>query len=377
MAIINQGGKGTIGGTVIAVDSLAGTVQFCSPESGGNTLVTNAVPYEARSFDADFFAKLGEAVKEQLALNPKMDVDEVSLILPDQLFLLDTVSIPVIHRKAMQQSLSVAVETIYRNAAELNLMTYPVAQTKQTMTFGLVGVRHDLLDLANKTLVDAEAPVSSITFASNAMVNGAMALNAKLRGETFLLLDIKRDYARYALVVRGCTMGYYDLPFGYGMMHESDICIEDALFDHSAAELLVYVSREKARAKEAGEGGESAEIPDVLPLKTPKKLPGFMLRAKPEDAEGYIYENFRIFLKWALELINNNRDITSIAKIDTIYINMPDRYRFLFDVIKTKHEGRGTTFLPLLPEGSELSLAENLELYGGFHTKRYNTANTF
>ena len=382
MNIMNKGNKTSPCGTVIAVDALADVIRFASPQREGNALVARAIAYTPRAFDKAFMEALGETVKQEMERNPNLDVQRVWLIMPDQLFLQDTVSIPVIHRKAMQQSLSLAVEAIYQNAEELNLMTYPVQQNKQTVTFGLVGVRREIINDLNNTFTDIGAPIHGITFASNAMVNGALALNSKLRNSTFLLLNIKEYCARFAFVVRGCTMGYYDLPFGYGVMREDVVCVEDGLFDHSPARRLVQDSIEHAHAKHqtsmlpAGtdsEQGASIETEG----QSGRVLPKFMQRPAPQTAQECIYENFRVFLKWALELLNNNREITSIAKVDTVYINMPERYRFLFDVINKKHEGRGITFAPLLTEECDASLTDHLELYGGFFMNRFNEANTF
>lgn len=376
MPIINRTNKGSLIGTVVSVDALTQTVRFASSDNDESKLIVSSVPYEAAAFDKAFFESLGNIVKQEIEQNPNMDLQKVSLILPDQLFLTDTVTVPVIHRKAMQQSLSIAVESLYQNAADLTLMTYTVQQSKQAVTFGLVGVRNDILKQANDALDDAEAPANGITFAANAMVNGAMALNAKLRGDSFLLLDVKRDYARFAFVVRGCTMGYYDLPFGYGILHKSHVVSEDTLFGHRAAKLLVHTSKEKARDKQQTPEGVVL-VSKGADAETGRKLPKFMQRSTPLYEEEFVYENFRVFLKWAQELINNNQDITSLVKIDTVYINMPDEYHFLFDIVSKKQEGRDVAFAPLLPEGGEVTFAQDLELYGGFFTGRYNEANTF
>jgi hypothetical protein len=270
-------------------------------------------------------------------------------------------------------------------------MTYGVQQTKQTATYGLVGIRRDVMENISNAFTQNGVAVSGITFAPNAMVNGAMALNSKLRGETFLLVDIKAEYTRYAIVVRGCTMGYYDLPFGYSMMYKSRLASEDMLFDHRAGELLVLNAKERARAKqltmegnyapEAENGEEGTPTYEIAAdgtlSKNGRKLPKFMQRAVPKTKEEFMYDNFRIFVKWALDLITNNRETVSLAKLDTVYINMPSEYRFLFDVVNKKHEGRGLNFAPLMPEDSDSPLSANLELYGGFFLNKYNEANTF
>ena len=377
MAIINRGNKGNLVGTVVAVDALAENIQFCASNEEGSALLTDSVSTSVNALDAAFFDRLGEIVKAQMEKNANMDVQKVSLILPDRLFLLDTLVVPVIHRKAMQQSLSLAVEAIYQNAEELNLMTYAVQQNKQAVTFGLVGVRHDILNGARAALSTAGAPVSGITFASTAMVNGAMALNAKLRGESFLLMDVKQDCARFAFVVRGCTMGYYDLPFGHGMMQDKMVVSENTLFDHHAAEAVVKSAKEKTRAKQLVVDGVTLVSQASAKSKAASEKDIKTSKPTPNPKEGYLYENFRVFLKWAQELIFNNPEITSLAKIDTVYVNLPDRYRFLLDMANKAMEESDLTFAPLLPEGTEASIVDNLELYGGFFTGRYNEANTF
>lgn len=390
MPISIRGNKNGILGTVIAVDALSETIQFCTPNEDGG-LVTNAIDYKARCFDQEFFYRLTRIIKQQVERDSNLDLQKISLILPDSLFLLDMISVPVIHRKAMQHSLSLAIEAVYKNASELNLMTYGVQQNKQTATFGLVGIRQDTLDSVRKAFAENGLTVSGITYASNAMVNGAMALNSKLRNDTFMMLDLKQDYARFAFAVRGCTMGYYDLPFGYEILHTSRLVAEHLMFDHRAGELLVLNAKERARAKQLtmesstppeqqGEGAAAAAQPAVAsgPIrKTSRKLPKFMQRPAPLSEAEYIYENFRIFLKWTLELLNNNREIVSLAKLDTVYVNMPEEYHFLFDRINEDQEEHGVAFAPLITEEEDPSVIENLELYGGFFMNRYNSANTF
>lgn len=102
-----------------------------------------------------------------------------------------------------------------------------------------------------------------------------------------------------------------------------------------------------------------------------------MQRPTPQSREEYIYENFRIFIKWALSLIANNRDILQSAKLDTIYVNMPEEYKEVYKLVNRRSESHKVTFSPLLPDGTDPVIAGNLELYGAFFTNRFNEANTF
>lgn len=389
MAINFRATKNGTRSSVISIDPPSKTIRFCFANEAGDLSVSLG-NYKDGAFDTEQLERIGKAVKAQADKIPQGDFGKVSLVLPDRLFVLDTVNIPVIHRKAMQNSLKLAIGSIYKNANELELMTYAVHQTKQTATYGLTGIRKDLLNNITEALAQNGASVSQVTFASNAMVNGAAALNPRLRGETFLLLDIKAEYTRFALVLRGCTMGYFDLPFGYSVIHASRLISEDTLFDRKAGELLVLNAKERALAKQltVEDGGIQAEndeddtadfesSSDAASSKNGKKLPKFMQRPLPLIEEEFMYENFRIFIKWALELIANNKDIIQGAKLDTVYVNMPSEYRFLLDTVNKKQEGGEKVFLPVTPNGADGAPAGNLELYGGFFLEKLNVPNTF
>ena len=377
-----RGNKNNFRSAVISVDPLSETIKFGFMTEEGKTLSTASYGYTPRAFDKEFFYHLA-GVLEQQTKNPCADLQKVSLILPDQLFLLDMVSVPVIHRKAMQNSLSLAIENIYGNTEELNLKTFAIRQTKQTATYGLTGIRRDLLSELRRVFSENGVSVEEVTFASNAAANGAVALNGKLRNGSFLLLDIKENYSRFAFVIRGCTMGYYDLPFGYGMLYESRVAAENTLFDHRAGELLVLNAKERARAKQLTTDGDTSrqsdgeyEYEDEFG-KAGKKLPKFMLRPVPRSKDEYVYENFRIFVKWALELIAGNDELVSLAGIDTVCVNMPAAYIGVLEAVNRAKAEHGVIFTPLLAEGTDPVLAENLELYGAFFLNRSNEENTF
>ena len=117
---------------------------------------------------------------------------------------------------------------------------------------------------------------------------------------------------------------------------------------------------------------------EISTKKSGKRLPKFMVREAPKDQNGYIYENFRIFLKWTLELLANNSKITSLGKIDTVYVNLPKEYSFLFDMINAEANENKIKFMPLTNDASSSPVFLNaLELLGGFQVEQYNKINNF
>lgn len=378
----------TQSGVVISIDPLAENIFFCAVNDDMTELEADGVEYTPKAFDQMFYDELEKVILTKQEENPGVSMNKAAVILPDQLFLMDLINIPVIHRKAMQHSLSLAVEAIYNNAEDLNLMTYSVQQTKQAATFGIVGARRDLIENVRRAFSNKGIAVTGVTFASNAMVNGAMALNPKLKGDTFLLVDVKEKYTRFAFVVRGVTMGYYDVPFGYGILSTSRMFTDDMLFNHTSGELLVLNAKERARAKQLTmEGALSDEereailngetVDEELLRRASRRRPKFMQRPMPETDTGVVYENFRNIIKWTLELINNNPNIVSLAKLEKVYVNIPREYRFVLERANKNKDQHGVTFLPLLADARNTEITANLELYGGFYMDQYNEANIF
>ena len=391
--------RGSAYTSVILIDSHTDTIHFYT-KSGGQFRHDQA-NCRLRQFDQEYFDRFGKIVTLFKQKNPGADLQKSMIILPDYLFLMDTVKIPVIHRRAMSHSLSLAVESMYKNASELNITTIGIQQNRQYATYGLIGVRQDLLALLRQACSQIGVGVAGVTFAANATANGALAANSKLKNGTFLLLDIKEDYAQFAFVVKGNTMGYYDLPFGYNALYRSRLAAEDLLFDHDAADLLVLNAKEKARAKQLTMGSdgmasaqhdgsfqdddENPEQPEASITfdtvgsgkKTARRLPKFMLRPTPQSREEYVYENFRIFMKWALDLIRGNGDIVDTNDGLTVYVNMPAEYRYLFNMVNTEDNGQNVVFSPLLAENADENICASLELYGGLYSNLYNKQNTF
>lgn len=388
--------------SVITVDDRADTIGFYIMNgTDRNSIQFNMAKCAVKNFNDEFFVKFGKVIKLFRDKFPQIPLQKTALVLPDHLFLMDTVKVPVIHRKAVNHALDLAVETLYKNRKELEINTEILQQNRKQITYALSGVRKDLLERLKATCEENKVGVQGATFAANATVNGAAALNPRLKGGTYLLLDIRESNACFAFVVKGKTVGYYSLPFGYSILTKNRVAAEDMLFDHTSGELLVLNAKERARAKqltmadegetspeveadEDGEGMESAEgvnyesrLGGVM-KKSARKLPKFMLRPTPQSREEYAYENFRLFVKWTLELIASNGDITEAGMPEAVYVNLPEEFDFLYDMVNDEQEENKIPFAPLLTGGEAgEKIARHLDLFGGFYIGQYNKNCTF
>ena len=110
--------------------------------------------------------------------------------------------------------------------------------------------------------------------------------------------------------------------------------------------------------------------PEQLAKKPPRQLPKFMLRPVPTTKEGIAYENFRILVKWALTLIQENEKITSAGKPEFVCVNIPRDLMHVLEPTNAEIGENKIAFIPMPRDGKTASILANLELYAGFFPRQ-------
>jgi len=405
--------------TAISIDDDLKSIKVFKANADQKSFALKTETYKGKPFDENFY----EMLKGTLNLQQFERSDKVSFVLPDHLFVTDTIKLPFIQKSALNTSLGLALDAIYGEKHNIKFNNFIISQNKQHAIFNVCGIRKDILSKINACLDECAVPVSNVTFASNASTNGAIALNPKLRNANFILLDIKHGFSRFSFVIAGKTVGFFSLPFGFEVLASDKAYSELSLFDHTPADLLVLNAQEKARKKQLtmlesnddeinetdGVSDDTDKQPNAsntdlsnssdniedfsdqddfdfddtdnvestrsgaLYKRVNRKLPKFMQRPIPQSREECISENFRVFIKWTLELVRNNPEIFSFGAPDSIVVNLPNRFSSLFPM---NIEGTDVDFVRLSQSASD-GICNNLELFGALYAKKYNKVNNF
>ncbi len=386
--------------TTIAIDTERSAFHFYSMAGDDKTTVAHYIKnYSGAQFDDEFFKQLKEAIKDFAQSNPAEGVRKVTVVLPDNAILTDIVKIPSMRGAAqMKKTLDTTLDGLYRNYKDLKITSQVVQQNKQHTTFAITAVQKRIVSAVFAACSENKFLADNLTYYSSAAVSGAVTLNPKLKGATYLFLDIKDGYSRFVFVAGGKVVGYYPLPFGLDFLKKHRVVQEDMLFDHSLAELTVQTSKE--RASQSGGliledddidelDGEEFSIDDESDIaqnqanrnksgrKTPRRLPEFMLREIPKTKDGVFYENFRVFVKWALTLIAENESITELGKPAFVCVNLPRELVGVLDTVNAKAEENGISFIPLTVENEKPKILLNLELYGSLFPKQISVSGKF
>ncbi len=406
--------------TTIAIDTNRSAIHFYSMAGNDkSTIVHNIKNYSGAKLDDEFFAQFKDAVKQFVANSPSDYIRKITVILPDSAVLMDTVKIPTVKGSSQaQKMLDVTLGGLYRNLSDLHISAQVVEQNKQYTTIGIWAVQNKIVSAIYSACSENKLLVDTLTFASASAVGGVVQMNPKLRNSSYLFLDVKNGYSRFSFVVDGKVMGYYSLPFGIELLRHDKVVPEDVLFDHSYAELVLLNAREKAKSQDVtvmafgenaarpvspaypndyglsnsasgfgefiyknnGSAFEDATSdeqaqPMLFTKKSTRNLPRYMLRDIPTTQEGVSYENFRVFVKWALNLIQSNQRINELDKPQFVCVNLPADLSYVIDMINGEASENEITFTRLTSADDNMAVSSNLELYGGLFPAQINSAN--
>ena len=133
-----------------------------------------------------------------------------------------------------------------------------------------------------------------------------------------------------------------------------------------------------ATATEAAQTAQFEKVKAAIPATRKfKKLPALLKRPQPHTPAGYVYENFRAFMKRCLLVKMQNEQSEYLPVPSFVLVNMPEEYAYLIDEAnKEKDNGIEFRFFDLTKENN-IQLTSNLELFGVLYTKSYNKPSTF
>ncbi len=414
--------------TVLGIDIRRGALHFYNAlDDSVDSVVHNVQHFAGNAFDDDFLAKVKDAVANFVKDEPLEEVRKIAFVVPDEVVALDNVKLPMLSsQKLMQNSLSTKLSEIYLNLDNLTVRTFQAEKNRQYCTYHVAAIQDRVLTALYSACSENKLYADVLTYASASTVTAISTLNPKWKNESYLFLDIKDVYSRFIFVANGRCVGFYPLPFGLEFLSTQKFVQEDMLFDHSMAELTVLNARERAKAKKlsisndarvgemtesvsidammvtnnhwdddddaptkkldgvgsvasSGSSGSSASASGVkiLPKKTPRKLPPFMQRPTPKSSEEIAKENFRVFVKWTLSLLQNNSKLTAFGKPKFVCVNLPKDMQFLIDDVNSEEKENGLPFVRFDCADENEDLAQSLELFGGLHGNNWHPSAKF
>ncbi len=350
----------------------------------------------------EFLAEIKTLLKDYASANIAATDATITLVLPDTFVAMDSLILPSMKKKHIDDALEATLSGFYKDSGDFTINHVLAVQNKQTNQFSLTVVNNAPLRQLAETFKAAGLEPNVITFAANATVNAINHLLPKTKTGSFLFIDAKHQYSRVIFSAKGRPTGFFILPFGYSVLRKNKIFSEDELFDHSVAELAVLNAEEKAKAKQLtgvvtdemneeeqmnaqfGEDEEATVDPTSgaagdfkTTAKKKKALPKFMIRETPNSEVGYQFENFRLFMKWALLLLQENDKLKAQGEPEKVFINLPEEMGYLFEAANEEKADNGIEFQQLMLDLDNPTVSENLELFGGFYTSQFNKHNNF
>ncbi len=174
------------------------------------------------------------------------------------------------------------------------------------------------------------------------------------------------------------------------VVDEAEKQMNDKALQNAAEDLGISAEQKAINDKLDAEEAEEAELErldeeaianmsparrkKIFARKTPKRLPKFMLREEPTSPEGYVYENFRMFVKWALLYNKQLKDGDYLPELDCVLFSMPEQYKYVLEMVN-ENENAGVPFEYVGEQ--EQNVSDNLDKIGAVYMSNYNKRENF
>ena len=416
--------------SVIGIDSRRSVIHYYNVLGDNVESVEHSVKsYAGAPFNEDFYKKLTEALAKFVENEPSEEVRKIAFVVPDDVVALDQINLPMLRsQKLLQNALDTKLGEIYLNHDNLTFRTFLAQKNRRYCTYNTAAIQDEVLKALYAACSENKMLADVLTYASASTVTALSTLNPKWKNESYMFIDVKDIYTRFIFVAGGRAVGFYTLPFGLEFLAKPKYVQEDMLFDHTMAELTVLNAQERAKSKklsvlegeQVGQMNESVNLDELMTLnndldedgdeaeaeaeellpepetaeedratltpapkikvmlkKTPRKLPQFMQRPVPETDTDIAKENFRVFVKWALSLIQGNKKLVDLGAPKFILVNLPKALQFVIDSTNEEEAENGLPFVRFDLADENEDLAQNLELFGGLYGDSWHSSAKF
>ena len=226
---------------------------------------THYVKVDFVSVNQDYFIRgewekiLAEGLPEYMSKQSFDQSFAVHLVLPDGVIGADVFNVPTLQRAKMETALETSLKDLYFFYNDYKFNKTIVSSNKTNTTFEVIMASKSLLNRVYKALGELKLYVKNATFAANATVNAALALRPKNKKQSFIMLDISPESARVIAVSGGQTVGWKQLKFGYNVLANEKVMIENNIVFNDIAQIAVINATEKAKKKKMTEQIEEDE----------------------------------------------------------------------------------------------------------------------
>ena len=125
--IKTRAGRAATAGSAVLIDTAAGEICFFRAGDAGEIL-TESESLAATPFSEEFYERLSHVLDfRQTTARPPLGKrtgrgeESTVLLLPDELFVTDSLAIPLVKRSLVNSSLLLAINELYRNSEEMKI----------------------------------------------------------------------------------------------------------------------------------------------------------------------------------------------------------------------------------------------------------------
>ncbi len=246
--------------------------------------VVQEFSYANHFLSEDFLTEFKGIFEEYFKTLPTSRQLACYLVLPDNAVAMDDVSLPVMKQSKLLGALTAHLQNEYKNYKELQFSHYLAGGNRQYVTFYLTVLRKNYLTNLYRCMAINRLYSKTASYTANCMLNSVMQFRPNFRKRSFILLDVKAEYTRVAVCVKGKTAGFANFMLGLVHLKDDKVLQENMQYDHDVADLAIINAKERAKMKALTVDEIPEDLADVADSVTEQLIAGMNMNEASADS---------------------------------------------------------------------------------------------
>lgn len=211
--------------------------------------VVQEFPFANHFLSEKFFDEFKQIFEAYFQTLPTAGQLACYVVLPDKAVVMDHISLPNIKKSKIDSAIIASLQNDYKNYKEMQFNGQFVGRKPpicHILSYGGEKAQsHQSLPLYAVNRLYPKAT----SYVANCMINSLLYFKPAFRRRSFIFMDMKSEYTRFAFCVKGKTIGFATIMLGLTHLKDDKVLQENMQYNHDVADLAIINAKEKAKMK--------------------------------------------------------------------------------------------------------------------------------
>lgn len=227
-----------------------------------NAVVQN-FSYSSPFLSEEFLTEFKQIFDEYFKTLPTSHSLACYVVLPDNAVVMEDISLPAMKQSKIKAAINAQLQNDYKNIKELQYNHFLVGHNRQYIVYYVTLLKKSYLTNVYRCMAISKLYPKASSYSANCTLNAVLHFKPAYRRRSFVFLDIKADYTKVVLCVKGRTAGFAHFMLGYTHLKDDKVLQENMQYDHDVADLAIINAKERAKMKALTVDAEPEDLADV------------------------------------------------------------------------------------------------------------------